>query len=405
VVGYRSLLFGRAGLESTYDRQLVGLDQLGPGDEFLRKFRPDPYDPSDLWLSLDVRLQELATRLLGSDRGAVVAIEPATGRVLALATSPSFDPNELAQPGSARRAMERLLSDVDAPLLHRATQGVYPPGSVFKLVTAIAGLESGSILPTTRYPDQPQQSVRGFQVGNHRITDYPRSVQLERPLNLPEAMEVSSNVYFAHVALDTGSAALVETAQQLGIGSAQPFELPTVPSRINDGEGPLTGFADQAGVAMAAFGQGEVLVTPLQMAMITAAVANDGVMMQPRLADQLVSQNGDVRTLEGREIGRVMSSATARTVRDAMVRAVEGPYAAGFAGGAAVEGIRTAGKSGSAELENGQPPHSWFVGFAPANDPQIAIAVVVENAGSGSERAVPLGGRLMTAWLKRFVDR
>jgi peptidoglycan glycosyltransferase len=301
--------------------------------------------------------------------------------------------------------MDRLQSDVDAPLLDRATQGAYPPGSVFKIVTAIAALESGSILPSTRYADQPRQSVRGFVVGDHRITDYPRTVQLDRPLNLPEAMEVSSNVYFAHVALDAGASALVRTAEQLGIGGAQPFELPTVPSQVNDGAGPLDGFADQAGLAMAAFGQGEVVVTPLQMAMIVAAVANDGVMMQPRLADRLVSDNGDVRTLEGREVGRVMSSTTANVVREAMVRAVEGPYAAGFAGAAGVEGVRTAGKSGSAELENGQPPHSWFVGFAPADDPQIAVAVVVENAGSGSERAVPLGGRLMTAWLKRLAVR
>jgi peptidoglycan glycosyltransferase len=342
--------------------------------------------------------------LLGRDRGAVVAIDPATGQVLALATSPSFDPNDLTRLTTARRSMDRLQSDLEAPLLDRATQGAYPPGSVFKVVTAIAALESGSVVPSTRYPDQPRQSVRGFAVGDHRITDYPRTVQLDRPLDLAEAMEVSSNVYFAHVALDTGAAALVRTARQLGIGGAPPFELPTVASQVNDGRGPLAGFADEAGLAMAAFGQGQVVVTPLQMAMIVAAVANDGVMVQPRLGDRLVSQNGEVRMLEGRELGRVMSSATATAITRAMIRAVEGPYAEGFAGAAGVEGVVTAGKSGSAELESGQPPHSWFVGFAPAHAPRIAIAVVVENAGSGSKRAVPLGGRVMSAWLKRLED-
>jgi peptidoglycan glycosyltransferase len=405
VVGYRSLLYGHAGLEASYDMQLVGLDQLGPGDEFLRKFRPDPYDPNDLWLSLDIQLQELATRLLGNDRGAVVAIEPATGRVLALATSPTYDPNSLTRLTSARRSMNRLQADPDAPLLDRATQGAYPPGSVFKIVTAIAALEAGSIQPSTRFPDQPRESVRGLVVGDHRITDFPRDVQLRRPLDLFEAMEVSSNVYFAHAALEAGAPALARTASLLGIGAPTPFELPTVAGQVNDGEGPMEGFGDPAGLAMAAFGQGEVLVTPLQMAMVVAAVANDGVLLEPRLVDRLVSENGDVRALEGREVGRVMSSTTADAVGDAMVRAVEGRYAAGFAGAADVDGVRTAGKSGSAEVADGRPPHSWFVGFAPAEAPRIAIAVVVENAGSGSKRAVPMGGRLMSAWLRRLGDR
>jgi peptidoglycan glycosyltransferase len=402
VIGYRTLRFGRVGLEATYDRQLVGLDQLGPGDELLRKFRFDPHDPSSLWLSIDIRLQELAARLLGEDRGAVVALEPGTGRVLALASSPTFDPNLLVSPTTGQTAMDELRADPSSPLLNRATQGRYPPGSVFKVVTAIAALESGSIVADTRYPDQPGESRNGYRVSGFRIADPPRDVQLDHPLDLYEAMEVSSNVYFAHVVLDTGASALVREASQLGIGRMPAFDLPTATSQVNGGDGPLDGFADDVELASSAFGQGEVLVTPLQMAVVAGAVANDGVLMAPRLVDRLVSRNGGELRLEPQELGRVMSAATAGTVTEAMVRAVEGPFAANYAGGAAVDGVSTAGKSGSAEVGGGRRAHSWFIGFAPADDPAIAVAVVVENAGFGSRRAVPLGGRLMSAWIERF---
>jgi peptidoglycan glycosyltransferase len=402
VVGYRGSTAGQAGLEAAYDAQLLGLDQLGPGDSLLRKFRPDPYDPSDLYLSIDIRLQELAERLLAGDRGAIVAIEPATGRLLAVVTSPSFDPNRLVDPSTGRAAMDELRADPVGPFLNRASQGLYPPGSVFKVVTAIAGLESGAIRSRTRYASQPRESRAGLRVDGLRIRDAPRRVQLDHPLDLAEAMEISSNVWFAHAGLDTGTSALRAAADRLGIGSALELDLPTARTQLNGGTGPLDGFANRAELATAAFGQGGVLVTPLQMALVVAAVANDGVAMHPKLVDRLVSENGEVRVLDPWARGRAMSSGTARIVRLAMTRAVEGPFAAGYAGGADVDGMTVAGKSGSAELGSGQRPHSWFVGFAPVDEPAVAIAVVVENGGFGSERAVPLGGRLLAAWLTRL---
>ncbi len=155
ITGYKSPLFGTAGLERTYDRELVGLDQLQPGGEMLRKFRAQATDPADLWLSVDVRFQELATRLLGDRRGAVVAIEPSTGRILALVSTPGYDPALLADPATGRSYLATLDQDEAAPLLDRATQGRYVPGSVFKLVTAAAGLESGAIDSDTTFADQP----------------------------------------------------------------------------------------------------------------------------------------------------------------------------------------------------------------------------------------------------------
>ncbi len=403
ITGYKSLLFGTAGLERTYDRQLAGLDQLMPGGELLRKFRSDPWDPDDLHLSVDVRFQELATRLLGDQRGAIVAIEPSTGRILALVSTPGYDPGRLVDPVTGRSYLASLDRDESAPLLDRATQGRYVPGSVFKLVTAAAGLESGAIDTDTTFADQPAESRNGFWLDGFRIRDASRDVQLDHPLDLFEAMEVSSNIWFAHAGLATGAAALSSVAARFGFGSAIDFELPTASSQVSGGDGPMDGFADRVEVANAAYGQAEVLATPLQMALVAAAIANDGVMMAPTLVDRLVSASGDEVRAEPSAIGRVLTSDTATILRDAMVQAVEGRYADHYAGGAKVADITTAGKSGTAQLGPGQRPHSWFVGFAPAEQPRIAVVVVVEHAGAGSQRAVPLAGRLMTAWLKRFA--
>lgn len=399
IVGYKSLLFGTSGLENAWNSELIGLDQSGAGDALLRKFRSDPYDPSDLYLSVDLRLQQEAVRLLGNDRGAVVAIEPRTGRILAMASTPSFDPNRLVDTATARAYLDELRADTSSPLLNRATQGRYVPGSVFKMVTATAALDSGSITPQTTYDRQPAQYRTGFKVQGFTIHDAPRTVQLDHPLTFPEATEVSSNIFFAHVGLDTGAANLRQWAAALGFGQPIPFELPTASSQVTGGTGPLDGFTDEVELANAAYGQGQVLATPLQMALVACAIADGGSLMRPTLVDRLVSDAGRTRGIDPTEIRRAMSQTTAAEIRDAMVRAVNGPFAAGYAGGAAVPGVTTAGKSGTAELGSGRNPHSWFIGFAPAENPQIAVAVIVERAGTGSSRAVPLGGNIMSLYL------
>ncbi|MFN8621591.1 MAG: penicillin-binding transpeptidase domain-containing protein [Chloroflexota bacterium] len=319
-------------------------------------------------------------------------------------TSPTYDPDRLSNLATGRTYLAQLQADPDSPLLDRATQGAYVPGSVFKLVTAAAGLESGAITPDTTFPGQPKQSREGFVVDGFRIKDAPRDVQLDHPLDLDEAMEVSSNVWFAHAALATGATALERTASKLGIGRALPFELPTVPTQLTGGDGPMDGFDDRVELASAGFGQGRVLMTPLQMALVGAAVANGGEVIAPRLVDRLVTADGAIHPLGSESLGRAMSTGTAHAVRDAMVRAVEGPFADEFAGGAKVQGVTTAGKSGTAQLGEAAP-HSWFVGFAPAEDPRIVVAVVVENAGPGSRRAVPMGGRLLSAYLQRYAPK
>lgn len=401
-VGYKSAIFGTSGLERAYDAQLTGLLSVGPADELLRKFRTTPYDPADLVLSLDIRLQQKAADLLGDRHGAVVAIEPATGRVLALVSSPTYNPTRLANPARARGYMESLRAGPaeDSPLFNRATQGLYVPGSVFKIVTAIAGLGSGAIRPETTFDDQPAEYETGYLVEGFRVRDYPRDFQTDHPLDFYEATEVSSNIWYAHAGLATGGSALVSWAERLGFGDTLPFDLASSPSQVTGGGGPLAGFRDDVELANAAYGQAEVLVTPLQMALVAATVANDGRLMKPKLVDQVRSASGAVTGIAPEPWRQVLPAADAWIIRDAMVLAVDGRYGRFFAGGAQVEGVPTAGKSGTAQLGDGSDPHSWFIGFAPADEPEIAVAVIVEHGGAGAQRAVPLAGELMSNYLR-----
>ena len=404
VVGYKSGIFGTAGLERTYDAQLTGLVSLRPGDELLRKFRDQPYNPADLHTSLNVELQRVATDLLGTQRGAVVAMEPATGRILALVSSPTFNSNRVVDPRTGRQYVAELRERDDSPLLNRATQGLYVPGSVFKIVTAIAGLGSGAINASTTFETQPEEYDTGFLVQGFRIHDFPRRVQLDHPLNFSEATEVSSNIWYAHAGLQTGPEAMTEFAVKLGFGQRIPFELPTSPSQVTGGSGPLTGFRDQVELANAAYGQAEVLVTPLQMALVACTVANDGLLMRPKLVDELRAVDGSVTTLGPSGWSQVITPFDAQTISDAMQQAVEGQFGRDLAGSAKVPGVPTAGKSGTAELGGDAAPHSWFIGFAPADAPRIAIAVIVEGGGAGSQRAVPMAGDLMTYYLDASTE-
>ena len=399
VVGYSSNIFGTAGLEKAYDAQLTGLGSLNGGDDLLRKFRAQQYDPADLHTSLDIDLQQAAADLLGDQHGAVVAIEPSTGRILALVSSPTYDPNRIVDPNQGRKYVASLQTDTDSPLLNRATQGLYVPGSVFKIVTATAGLSTGAITPDTTYADQPGEIDTGFLVDGFRVHDFPRHVQTDHPLNFFEATEVSDNIWFAHAGLDIGPTNLIDWAARFGFGQRIPFELPTSPSQVTGGGGPYDGMRDRVELANAAYGQAEVLVTPLQMALVAATIANHGSEMQPKLVDYLQTSDGTVTQINPQQTAQVCDPQVAAVIGQAMQQAVEGQYGKLFAGAAKVPGVPTAGKSGTAQLGGDAAPHSWFIGYAPANAPKIAIAVIVEGGGAGAQRAVPMAGQLMSDYL------
>ena len=399
VIGYASRQFDKAGLERQWDAQLSGVVSADPVRDFLRKFQANPSDPLDLQTSLVLELQDAAVAALGRNRGAVVMLDPRTGEVLVLASTPTFNASAIADPASAAAAFQRVNEDERRPLLPRATQGRYVPGSAFKIVTAIAALGSGAVTPSTVFEEQPGAENRGLLVEGFRVRDGHHPTTGDRPLDFDEAVEASCNIWFALAGLRTGGDALADWAGRLGFGERIPFDLPTAISQVTDGGGSIGGgFTDSVELANAAYGQGETLVTPLQMALVAAAVANDGTIMRPRLVIAATGKSGTTRFEPSVWQPRVMSATIAREIADAMRLAVSGDLGRVFTAGADVRGLDVAGKSGTAQLEAGRSPHSWFIGFAPYDNPRIAIAVVVEESGGGGVKASPIAGDLLRAW-------
>lgn len=402
VVGYASRLYGTTGLERAYNAELIGLssDPLGG---LLNKFDTTPNEPLGLKTTLDLRLQRAAVKALGRDRGAVVMLDPATGQVLALASTPVYDANGIVNPDTARDTFEGLAADDSDPLLPRATLGRYVPGSVFKIVTAIAGLDSGRISPSTTFEEQPGAERDGLLVSGFRIRDGHHPETGDTALDLRGATEVSCNIWYALAGLQVGGGTLVDEAAKLGFGGQLPFDLPTAVSRVTNGGGSAPGgFADDVELASASFGQGETYVTPIQMALVASAVANGGVLMEPQLVSAITGKGPGARTIDPQTWRRVLSGGDADAIARAMQAAVEGDLGRQFTAGAAVPGIPTAGKSGTAELGGTGEPHSWFIGFAPVDHPRVAIAVLVERGGRGGERAAPLAGAMLQAYFDLY---
>ena len=400
VIGYASRQYGTAGLENAWNAQLSGVISADPLRELVRKFQADPSDPQDIRTTLVLQLQQAAADALGKNKGAVVMLDPRTGEVLALVSTPTFDASAIADPRTATRTFDRLRDDARLPLLPRATSGLYVPGSVFKIVTAVAGLGSGAITTTTTYADQPTSEKKGWLIDGFRVRDGHHTATGATPLDFRHAVEVSCNIWFAETGVHTGGDALAAFAARMGFGDVLPFDLPTETSQVTNGGGSFGGgFADEVELANAAYGQGETLVTPLQMALVTATVANNGVLMEPHLVLDATGKSGTA-TIPPAVMSRVITPAIAQEIGAAMRLAVSGDLGRIFTAGAAVKGLAVAGKSGTAELDPGTRPHSWFIGYAPYDNPQVVVVVLVEGSGAGSTRvkASPIAGDLFRAW-------
>ncbi len=372
LTGYLSRKLGRWGLEAVYNRELLGVYSTPGGDgSWALKMLDKGKAGNDIVLSLDAELQKKAYNMLGSRKGAVVALEPGTGRILVMVSKPGFDP------GQIESQWEMLRADPDSPLLNRAAQGLYPPGSTMKVVTA-AGILGEKPETANRIFDAPGY----IEVEGRRIED---SLAKGR-LNLAEAMARSSNYVFALLGMELGAAKFVDTAHGFGIGRELPLETATAMSRI-----PEAGEMSQLELAETAIGQGRLLVTPLNMAVVAAAVANDGRGMKPSLVDEVRGPGGGVlRAFKAEQFLTPVSAETAGILRDLMVAAV----ANGTGRAASIPGVQVAGKTGSAENPHGSA-HAWFIGFAPAENPKVAVAVVVENGGAGGTEAAPIAREIM----------
>jgi peptidoglycan glycosyltransferase len=424
VIGYASLRYGTTALERAWDDVLTGRRDPNPLRDVVNDVLGRQPEPRDLSLTIDQRLQDFASKQLGKDVGAIVALDPRSGALLAMVSTPTFDATPISgDPGSAVAAMEKITGQANNPLVDRARQGQYPPGSTMKVFTAAAALDAGAITPQTTFEGQPEQETKGFVVDGFRITEHDLSPVKPALWNLSPALQVSSNIFFAHVGLELGADAFLDYARRFGFCERRPIgvsgrTLPVDPSYVTAPvDGDCSAFSDRVELASAAFGQAKVVATPVQMALIAAAIANDGLMPQPFVVSDVrahAAKPGDgpsASVLEHHDdagASRVIDSKTAAEVRSAMVDAVEGEIGKLYAGAGdvsryGVSGVTTAGKTGTAQRSAGQAPHSWFIGFTPAGEgetPSIAVAVLVEGGGAGSGKAAPIGGKVMAEWLK-----
>ncbi|MGI8424547.1 MAG: peptidoglycan D,D-transpeptidase FtsI family protein [Chloroflexota bacterium] len=377
-VGYLDARLGTQGAELAFNEVLAGLAGGSLDEAVNAELRRQSRQGLDIRLTIDPKLQEAAAAGLGDRRGAVVAIDPRNGEVLAMVSVPSYDPGSVATEGEA------LVADERSPLLNRATQGKYPPGSAFKTVTAISALEHGVVAPETSVTCPGQIVIDGFPVSCQNV---PQGVGT---YPFADAFAFSVNAIFAQVGVKLGWAPLLETAERLGFGSALDFTVETAPTQVVGDGSELT----RVLLASTAFGQGELLATPLQMAVVAAAIANGGVLVPPHLGLGAVRGGKTLFSLESGHGRRVISERVAKQLRDLMVAVV----AKGQASGVNIPGVKVAGKTGTAESGTGTS-HAWFIAFAPAEAPTIAVAVLVENGGQGGVVASPIAGALMRAAL------
>jgi peptidoglycan glycosyltransferase len=389
VVGYASTKFGLSGIEAAYAESLIGQDPADPVSIWKARYLGDRTPAGQVVLGIDLKIQKAAADALGGRRGAIVALDPRTGAILASVSVPSYDPNQIVDRAKQDAAFDQLNHDAGRPFLNRVAQGLYPPGSVFKVVTGAAALDAGFDPTKKLRVDDPYQPDKSW--GDYFVRSSSRAHGL---FDMADGFRLSENIYFAQVGLQIGAAKLTDYARRFGIGSTPKLDLAAARGQLSDS----SSIDRPTLLADTSYGQGELLVSPLQMALIYATIANGGVMPTAHYATEVRDAAGHVvREVAPGPIGQVISPATAKTLTAMLVGAVEGQ--GGFAFGAKIPGVDVAGKTGTAENRPGEAPHGWFVGFAPAGAPTIVVAVIVENTAEGGVTAAPLGAQVMRAAL------
>jgi peptidoglycan glycosyltransferase len=383
-IGYSFVRQGDSEFEQFHNDELVGTEsEFG---SILDQLTGREQEGNDVVTNLDMAAQRTALEgLQATGFGAVVAIEPQTGRVKVMASNPPYDPNRV--PFELKKLNE---NQVEAPLLNRATQGQYPPGSTFKVVTAAAGLESGTITPETTIDAPGTLEVEGLPLNNDFTEDF-------GPIPLDTALTNSVNTWFAQLGQQVGQDTLFETMEKFGFGSTPAIDLPAEELSQSGvfSEGQLQGKNDPVDLARVAIGQERLLVTPLQMAEVAAAVANGGRLMKPQIWSRVVDPDGRVvDRMDPSEYSQPISEETAAELTTAM----EGVVSEGTGTNAAISGVPVAGKTGTAETPGNEAcgggseeNQAWFIGFAPADEPEIAIAATIEcTTLFGNDVAAPI---------------
>ncbi len=388
LVGYDSVQYGRSGIEAQLNDALTGQSSDLGVQNWVDKVLGRRPKGADVKLTLVPAVQKAAQQELQGKKGAIVVLDPKTGALIASASAPTYDPARLDVRWSA------LSKDPAAPLLNRPTQGLYVPGSAFKVVTASAGLDAGKVMPDTPFVDTGTYVVFGGKVTNY-------GGEVFGPNIFTYALTASINTTFGKVGNLLGRKRLIAGAQRYGFYQTPPLPLPdgeVVPSGRYGKKGLLSpdAFMDPLAVAWAACGQDRLLATPLQMALVAGGVANGGRVMKPYYTQEIVAPDGTVVSKAQPEQWLVATKAVTASQLNTMMQNVVN---AGTGTAAALEGIQVAGKTGTAEKGDGTNL-AWFIAFAPAQDPQVAIAVVIEDTQStGGEAAAPLAAAVIKAAL------
>lgn len=368
-VGYMDPRFGASGLEARYDRVLSGRDPRAAWSAWLAAMRGEPGRGGDLVTTIDLRIQAAAAAALGDRPGAVAVVDAGNGEILALVSRPGFVNPPAADSWSAYSAR------TDGPFFHRALQGRYPPGSTFKIVTAAAALSAGL--------DDFAVECRGrTSIGGRRFRDADPGGHGR--VGLSRGLAVSCNVFFTQLGSALSAESLLEQARAFGLGEAPPLELET-------GGGLLPAVDSPPARAETAMGQGRLLVSPLQMALVAAAVVNQGLIVRPRLVRELRFGSANQPA-----VSRVWRRAISPEIAERLARDLVGAVRTGTGKRAAVKGLTVGGKTGTAEAPGGRP-HAWFVGFASVGGRKLAVAAIVEHGGSGGAVAAPIAAAIWRA--------
>ena len=406
-VGYSTSALSQTGLEESLDDYLTGsttnlsnaidrtLDRLGGGTVY----------GDNVVLTIDAQAQQLAQQLLGDRCGAVVAMNPRTGAILTMASSPTYNQNLIEQPGGYAKVLKIKGACGDSSaLLNLSTDGLFTPGSTFKMVTAAAALQSGAFTPTSGFDDPGYCTEYGKQVKNALNPDQ-NGPESYGHVTLAEGFQHSINSVFCNVGKKIGAKTILDQAKKFGFYSTPPLETPAnqrLPSGLyNNGK---LWFPKDPATAVdpgrLAFGQERMQVTPLQMLMVGSAIANGGVVPRPYIVDKVVGHNGEVvaRT-HSSDLGRAVSPQVASDLTQMMVSVVQG----GTGTQAAIPGIQVAGKTGTAETGINNVYTAWFVCFAPADNPQVAVAVVLAKQanGFGGSVSAPIAKQILEKLLHR----
>jgi peptidoglycan glycosyltransferase len=398
VTGYFTLDQGSTGIEDALNAELSGTANSQFLDGINRLLTGQDPKGASVELTIDPAVQQAAFDALGDLSGAVVAIEPSTGKILAMVSKPAFDPNALAVHDTEQvlATYDSLIADPADPLVNRAITGdLNPPGSVFKLIVTAAALEGGAYTADSEFANPATFPLPGTE---SVITNSGEGAcGSAESVTLAEALRLSCNIPFAELGLALGDDAMRDMAEGFGFGQSVEVPMRSAPSVFPaDPDDPAT--------ARSAFGQDDVRATPLQIAMVSAGIANNGAVMQPTLVDSILAP--DLREIDAFEPS-VFSEPIGEDTAETLTRLMVDNVGSGVASNARIGGVSVAGKTGTAENGSGEPYSLWFTGFAPAEDPSVAVAVVVEDGGGlgqsgrGNTLAAPIAKRVFEAVLNK----